>query len=399
MKIPVYRYYAMDLAGKHVQGYIEASNEYEAFNMLREESLYPFDVKKTVLNPDLLVRNPIFKIPIRYIVIFCQQMHVVMKSGVPLLQALQSIYINTRHKRFKKILGEVYLDIQKGINLSKSFRKHEEKLPNMFVDVVHAGEVSGNLELSFKYMAEYYDREYILKKRLLNALIYPIFVLVLTIALVQFLVSYVAPQFMGMYAQNDETLPTVTRILLKTSKILGGGRFVLGLIGLSIVIVMVVRRGNLKIHALILRLPLIGSMAMKVITTRICIIMSMLLKSGIPIVDSLDMTHNVIGNREVRAELKDIEGKISEGEDILYAFSNSKIFPPIFIQLLSAGVISGSLEEAFDGVAKFYEVEIEGEIDRFFVLMEPILILIVGAIVGFISYALVLPIYRLIDIL
>lgn len=399
MKIPVYRYYAMDLAGKHVQGYIEASNEYEAFNMLREESLYPFDVKKTVLNPDLLVRNPIFKIPIRYIVIFCQQMHVVMKSGVPLLQALQSIYINTRHKRFKKILGEVYLDIQKGINLSKSFRKHEEKLPNMFVDVVHAGEVSGNLELSFKYMAEYYDREYILKKRLLNALIYPIFVLVLTIALVQFLVSYVAPQFMGMYAQNDETLPTVTRILLKTSKILGGGRFVLGLIGLSIVIVMVVRRGNLKIHALILRLPLIGSMAMKVITTRICIIMSMLLKSGIPIVDSLDMTHNVIGNREVRAELKDIEGKISEGEDILYAFSNSKISPPIFIQLLSAGVISGSLEEAFDGVAKFYEVEIEGEIDRFFVLMEPILILIVGAIVGFISYALVLPIYRLIDIL
>ena len=399
MKIPVYRYYAMDLAGKHVQGYIEASNEYEAFNMLREESLYPFDVKKTVLNPDLLVRNPLFKVAIRDIVIFGQQVHVVMKSGVPLLQALQSIYINTRHKRFKKILGEVYLDIQKGINLSKSFRKHEEKLPNMFVDVVHAGEVSGNLELSFKYMAEYYDREYILKKRLLNALIYPIFVLVLTIALVQFLVSYVAPQFMGMYAQNDETLPTVTRILLKTSKILGGGRFVLGLIGLSIVIVMVVRRGNLKIHALILRLPLIGSMAMKVITTRICIIMSMLLKSGIPIVDSLDMTHNVIGNREVRAELKDIEGKISEGEDILYAFSNSKISPPIFIQLLSAGVISGSLEEAFDGVAKFYEVEIEGEIDRFFVLMEPILILIVGAIVGFISYALVLPIYRLIDIL
>lgn len=389
----------MDLEGKRVQGYVEASNKYEAFNTVREQSLYPFKIKKAIFTLDKTTSNSIGKVPMKYIIIFCQQMYVIMRSGIPILQALQSIYTNTKNRRLKKILGDVYVDIQKGVSLSRSFQIHKEKLPNMFVEMIQAGEASGNLELSFKYMSEHYEREYILKKRFMNALVYPAFVLVLTVVLVQFIVSYVTPHFTSIYVHNDESLPAATKALLSISEKLGGGRFILGLTIIFIISFVIIKNGSSKVHNFVLKLPIIGSMIIKIITTRVCIVMSMLLKSGISIVDSLDMTCNIVSNKAIKSELRNIEEKINEGRDIVYSFSSSKIFPLIFKQLLSAGAISGSIEDAFDGVAKFYESEIKGKMERYLVLLEPMLILIVGVIVGFISYALILPIYKLVDIL
>lgn len=399
MIISLYRYKALDTKGKHIRGYIEAPNEHTAFNILRERSIYPFKIKKTKIGLVRLIRNPIGKLPLRHILIFCQQMYIMLDSGIPLLQTLQSIYENTKYKYMKLIIKDVYIDLQRGISLSKSFEKHKSRLPHMFIEMVYAGETSGNLELSFKYLAEYYEREYMLKKKTINILLYPICVLILTISVVHFLVSYVTPHFMDIYTQSAEELPKATKILLNINRIMGRGRTTLVLAIVLIVIFIISSKVQYQFHAFILNLPIIGEMLVKTITTRICTIMSMLLKSGISVIDSLEMSHDVIRNKKVKSELKIVQKKIDKGEDILQSFSSSKFFPLVFIQLLSAGVISGSMEQAFDGVAKFYEAELERDMERYIGLMEPILLIIVGIIVGFISYALVLPIYRLIEIL
>lgn len=395
----VYRYKAIDSQGKYRRGYIKASSPYDAFDILRQRYLYPFQIKRIPWNLDNSIIKSVGKIPLRHIIIFCQQMYVVINSGIPILQALHGIYENTKHRRFKKILGDVYLDIQKGMSLSKSFEKHNSVLPYMFSDMVYAGETSGNLDRSFKYMANYYEREYTLRKKLINVLIYPIFVCILTMFLLQFLISYVTPYFIEMYMQNDEDLPKATRLLLKLHSLLGGKRYIFALITVIASIVIIVKKSKYRFHSFILRLPILGNFFTKIITIKICIVMSMLLSSGISILDSLSMTKNTIKNNMVRVELQKIQNRISQGEDILESFKASTFFPSIFIQLLSVGVVSGNIEQVFDGVAKFYEAEIEGETDRFLSVIEPVLILIVGIMVGFISYALVIPIYNLIEVL
>lgn len=395
----IYRYKAVDSMGRSRHGYIKAPSADEAFNILRQHSLYPYKITKAIWKLDNSIVQSIKEIPLKHIIIFCKQMHVIISSGIPLLQGLYGLYQDTYHRGLKKIIGDIYMDIQRGNSMSQSFKRYEDILPHMFCDMVHAGEVSGNLDQSFKYMAKYYEREYTLRKRLTNVLIYPIFVCILTIVLLQFLISYVTPYFIDIYTQSGEILPKSTKLLLNVHRLVGGMRFIFLIIVCVLGIVVVDRISDYKFHALILRLPIIGDYLTKVITTKICTVMSMVLKSGISMLDGLQMTQGTIKNKMVRAELQEIQDKINEEGDILKTFKSSIFFTPIFIQLLSVGVVSGNIGQAFDDVAKFYETEIEWETNRLLYIIEPVLILLVGLIVGFVSYALIIPIYSLIEVM
>lgn len=395
----IYRYRALDSMGRSRHGYIEAPSADEAFSILRQRSLYPYKITKAIWKLDNSIVKSIKEIPLKHIIIFCKQMHVIISSGIPLLQGLYGLYEDTYHRGLKRVIRDVYMDIQRGNSVSKSFKRYDDILPHMFCDMIHAGEVSGNLDQSFKYMAKYYESEYRLRKRLMNVLIYPVCICILTIILLQFLISYVTPYFIDIYIQSGESLPRSTRILLGIYRLIGGMRFIFLITICALGIIVIDRISSYKLHAFALRLPVIGNFLTKVITTKICTIMSMVSRSGISMLDGLNMTQSTIKNKMVRAELQVIQDKINEGGDILKAFKSSIFFTSIFIQLLSVGIVSGNIEQAFDDVAKFYETEIEWKTNRFLYIIEPVLILLVGLIVGFVSYALIIPIYRLIEIM
>ncbi|NMA95439.1 MAG: type II secretion system F family protein [Clostridiales bacterium] len=339
------------------------------------------------------------KIPIRYIVIFCRQMAIVIDSGIPLVQGLYGLYGETTHRGLKKIIEGVHKDIQQGDSLSQSFEKYGDILPPMFCAIVYAGQASGSLAQSFKYMADFYENEHKLKNKLINMLIYPIFISILTIALLQFSISYITPYFLDIYSQNDEILPRATRILLNLNRVFGGFKLLYFILILLILVLVINRLSNYKLHSLILRFPILGGFLTKVIITRICTIISMALKSNVSLLDGISMARNTINNRMVQLELANIESRIIDGEDIIGAFKSSKLFTSIFLQLLTAGSISGDIKSVFDIMIGFYDAELEWTTSRFLYLMEPVLILLIGLIVGFVSYALIIPIYKMVDIM
>jgi len=395
--MPLYQYEARGFNGEIVKGKMEAIDEAAVINNLRQQNYFPLSVKiyNQIDNLDL---NQYFAIPVKEIAIFSRQFAYSIASGISIVKALDIVKSQTSNKKLSAILNNVHDSVQKGKSLSAAMAEHKD-LPDMLVNMIRVGEVSGTLESVLLRMADYYDSSYKQRQKVKSATTYPIILCVFALVVVVGLITWVLPTFVQNLETNDGELPLPTKIMLSISDYFGEFGIVILLILVTFIlgIKLYVKRDDKakeKIDKFKLSIPLIGKMYLKIITARFARTFGMLMSSGLPVISSLEVCANVVGNQVVRKHILEAKEEIKSGQPIADTLEQSKIFPLMLTQMIRVGEDTGTLESILDRTAEYYDGEVETALQQLTSMIEPIIIIVLGAVVGFIVLAMVMPMFE-----
>jgi type IV pilus assembly protein PilC len=392
--IPKFQYKAVDSSGRVIEGVYEAISKDAVADMIRQKNFFQLEIKELQGQKDLKELSIFAKISTKDISLFCRQFASILRSGVTLVQGLEMLSQQTENKTLKKALVNMHEEVQKGNSLSDAMRLHEDKLPPMLINMIEAGEVSGTLDETLETMATHYEKDYKLKAKVKGAMTYPIVILVVAIAVVILMLVKVVPMFVSMFESNDE-LPGPTRLLLSISEGLQKNGLVMLLIiimaGIMFKIYFSTENGKSTIHRLFLRLPLLGTLQIKVFTARIARTLGTLMRTGVDITKSISLTSKTITNTIVNRGLMDVEAQVNQGRSLYGPIKDLNMFPPMLENMIMLGEESGTLEDMLVRTADFYEEEVEREIDKLTSLIEPIIIVLLGGVVAFIVLSIMLP--------
>lgn len=395
--MPLYQYEARGFNGEIVKGKMEAIDEAAVINNLRQQNYFPLSVKiyNQIDNLDL---NKYFAIPVKEIAIFSRQFAYSIASGISIVKALDIVKSQTSNKKLSAILNNVHDSVQKGKSLSAAMAEHKD-LPDMLVNMIRVGEVSGTLDSVLLRMADYYDSSYKQRQKVKSATTYPIILCVFALVVVVGLITWVLPTFVQNLETNDGELPLPTKIMLSISDYFGEFGIVILLILVTFIlgIKLYVKRDDKakeKIDKFKLSIPLIGKMYLKIITARFARTFGMLMSSGLPVISSLEVCANVVGNQVVRKHILEAKEEIKSGQPIADTLEQSKIFPLMLTQMIRVGEDTGTLESILDRTAEYYDGEVETALQQLTSMIEPIIIIVLGAVVGFIVLAMVMPMFE-----
>lgn len=395
----LYAYKARNLSGNLVSGRVEAEDQGAAISLLREKNFFVVEIKP-VRSLSLDFSKLLgFKIKVKDLAVFCRQFATMSEAGIPLLQCLNILAQQTENKQLRKILQEVVTDVEKGKSLSEAFRSHREHFPEIFLNMLVAGEISGTLDVALGRLATHFERENELREKIKSAMTYPLVVAGMAFLAVIALLVLVVPIFVDIFTQMGATLPLPTRILIAVSNLLSKFWYliVFGLVALFFGLkkLAATERGKKFVDNLVLRLPVFGPLVKKAVVARFARTLATLLRSGIPLIQSLETVEAVTGNTIAAQEIAAARANIREGERMAPIFLQSKIFPPMAVHMLAVGEESGAVDDLLDRAAMFYEQEVEAMIGRLSSLVEPFLIAGVGLMVAFIALSIYLPLFSM----
>lgn len=396
--MPEFEYQAKNLQGMVIKGKLEAPNKEIAAANLRSKNYFPIYVKqyKKSLNIDI---NELSRVSIKDISIFCRQFSVITNAGISLMRGLEIIQQQTENAKLKRVLEEVHMDVQKGQSLSDSMKKHKE-FPEMLVNMIGVGETGGTLDKILIRMAEYYEKEFTFNQKVKQAMTYPISVGVMSILVIVLLIVKVLPTFVEtLNAMGATQLPLPTRIVIAVSNFTRTKGWLL-LIILGVVIFLFIKYkqtedGRYNIDKLLLKLPIFGKIIQKIITARFARTFGMLMSSGVPVIQCLATSCGVIGNRVIEKVLKSSIDEISKGVSTGESLESKKIFPPMLTQMVKIGEEAGTLDEVLETTAKFYDQEVDTVTEQLNTIMQPVIIVFLGVIVGGIILAVMMPMFQM----
>ncbi|MGD9677333.1 MAG: type II secretion system F family protein [Vulcanibacillus sp.] len=399
----VYQYSGVDNKGKNTKGTIEGSSKEEVIKQLKQKGIYTLEIKeikKGILYKDIQIFSPVKS---GDLLVFTRQLATLIKAGVTILDSINILSKQSENKKFSQILIDIEKEIRGGASLSDAFSLYPKVFPVLFINMVKAGELSGNLDNTLNSAAVYLEKENITRKKIKSALTYPIVVMVLAVAVTIFLLIKVVPSFVDLYATFDAELPLPTRIVLFAS------HFVLNywivLLVLFLVIIFLYNFLNNNTHTkyhldyLKLKMPIFGKLLQKSAIARFSRTLSLLLVSAVPILDSLLMVSNIVDNEAFARPIRESRDSLSQGKPLHKPLESNKIFPPLLIHMMAIGEETGSLEEMLDKVADFYESDVESMTDQLKQLIEPLMIVFLTAIVGVIVLAVLMPMFGLYDLI
>ncbi|KYH35330.1 type II secretion system protein F [Clostridium tepidiprofundi DSM 19306] len=397
--MPLYKYKVIDDKGKKQEGTFTANSENEVLAMIRENNYYPVLVKETRNIKDVDLSLYFSKVTTKDLSIFCRQFYTMMYAGSSILNSLNILKQQTENKKLKETLEFVYDDIQKGESLSSSMDKYTKVFPQLLINMVRAGEVTGRLDSILNRMAQHYDRENKINSKIKGAMTYPIILTVMSISVVVFLLTFVMPTFVGMYAGTGVQLPAPTRILLGVSNtIVNKWYYIFAFIVVIVVVIKYAfstKKGIQFIDSLKINMPLIKNTNKKIIIARFTRSLATVLVSGIPLVQSLEVVSKIVGNKIVEKSVVELRGKVVKGIPFGEAIDEEKFFPPMLCSMVKIGEESGSLDNILEKTADFYDEEVEAALKKMTTMIEPIMILIMGLLVGGIVVAMVLPMFNM----
>ncbi|MEK7568305.1 MAG: type II secretion system F family protein [Patescibacteria group bacterium] len=333
-------------------------------------------------------------------IIFVKHLAVMIKAGMPILNSLTMIQKQTKSKSLFKILQQIIIDVDNGQFLSASLEQFQSVFGDLFINIIRVGEASGTLVENLNFLAGELEKKQELKRKIKGALIYPIIVLTATIGIVSLLVFFVFPKILPRFQDMNFELPLATRILIGiNSFILANWPFIL----LGFFVFLITMWLSLKVrivryyyHFFLLEVPFIGSMIQKVNMANFTRSFGVLLKSGVKIVESLGITSGALSNLVYKNELEKAADEIRKGEQISrYFFKKEKLFPIMLAQMIEVGENTGNLSETLFYLAEFYEEEVDALTKNLASVLEPLLLLVMGVIVGFVALSIVMPIYSL----
>lgn len=397
--MPLFKYVAKNDEGKTITGTLEATDRDASIDKLREKDFIIVSVaeaKKTTKVGDLFARR---SIKLDDVVIFSRQLATMVDAGIPLVSALDILGEQVENKMFSNVILRIRDDVETGSSLSEALSRHPRAFSSLFVNMVKAGESSGMLDEILDRLANYLEKTSNLQKKVRAALIYPGVITVMAIIITAVLLLKVIPVFKEIFAGFGATLPTPTRILINISDILRKYFFfVLG--ALIIVLFMVGRyikteRGRLRFDTLMLHLPIFGVLLKKVAISKFTRTLSTLVRSGVPILSSLEIVGKTSGNKLIEKSVTDVHSSIKDGENIAEPLYKSGVFPPMVVRMVSVGEQSGELEKMLSKIADFYDAQVDAAITGLTSLIEPLIIAFLGIIIGTIVICMFLPIFKI----
>lgn len=392
-----FRYKALSNDGQLAQGYAEAQDTVDLETRLKIRHLELIRCQPCRYRP--LFGQP--TITRRDRIDFCFHLEHLTRAGIPVLDGLKDLQAATEHKVFRQAIGEMICDIENGQTISQSMAVHPHLFDAIFVNLIKAGEESGQLPSTLTNLGEALKWEDELSSQTKKLLLYPAFVATVVIGATIFLMLYMVPQLKLFLSGTGQAIPLQTRLLFLTAALvadwwpliitlpIAGGILTRWILDTS-------QNTRQRADALILKLPIIGPLLGKISLARFANTFAMLYGSGISVLQALSITHGVVDNRAIRAALQDVEKSIQDGSNIAEAFTRTGLFPPLIIRMLQIGESTGGLDSVLLNVSYFYTRDIRESIGRLQSLIEPALTLLIGGLLGWIMMALIGPIYDVI---
>jgi type IV pilus assembly protein PilC len=371
----LFAYKARNLSGKLLTGKIEAESRDAAIAQLRNRNYYVVQINPAMdfkLDLDKLLN---LKIKVKDLAVFCRQAATMIEAGIPLLQCLNILTQQTESKKLREILKAVVMDIENGKSLSEAFRIHQRYLPGIFIDMLTAGEVSGTLDQAMDRLANQFEKDHELKEKIKSAMTYPLVIGAFAFLAMVILLVVVVPVFVEIFEQVGAELPLPTRIMLGVSKACTNFWYLILpaplLLYFGLKSFAATDRGKVITDRLLLKLPVYGKLTQKTITARFARTLATLLKSGVPLMQSLETVENVVGNTQVTKIIKAARENIKEGENMSPILLNASFFPPMAVNMIAIGEESGALDALLEKVAIYYEQEVETLVAKLSSVIEP----------------------------
>ncbi|WP_051456282.1 type II secretion system F family protein [Caldicoprobacter faecalis] len=371
--------------------------------MLRERDYYPIKIEKVLQVKDIKDLSLRTKIASKDIAVLCKQFSTMLEAGIPIVRCLDILSKQLSNRVLRRLFTEMYAEVRTGRTLTEALARRSQYFPSLFISMIEAGETSGTLDVVLNNLAQHYEKDYKLRQKVKNAMTYPVIVLIVAVAVVYFLLTVVVPTFISIFNRGDMVLPLPTRMLLSLSNFATRyGMIVLLCIVLMVFILYIVLsrgKGRLKWHEFLLKMPVMGTVITYMISSRFSATLGILLRTGIPLVQALDIVKKVVGNEVAQKGLQQVQDMARMGGGISTPLEQLKLFPPMLIQMLKIGEESGTLDEMLLKTAEFYEGELEASLVRLTTLLEPMLIVLLGGVVAFIVLSIALPMFEMTNIL
>ncbi len=390
--------------GKVVEGEMQAESQAEVVATLRKRNVIPVVIelkkKKPIFSLEALTLG---KVSTAEMALFTKQFGTMLEAGLPLLDALNTQYKQTKNRLLKNAIREIARDVEGGYTLAESMRKHKKVFSELYVNMVEAGEKGGALGEILARLAEYLEKMADIQRKIKGAMIYPIIVICVMIVAVTALLVFVIPTFADLYQGFGAQLPGLTRIIIGISNFVKGNiLLILGITILSVALILgwyKTQSGKEVLDRVILRIPIIGPLVHKNALARFSRTLSTLLNSGVDLMEAMEITARTTGNRVVQHGIMRARNSIREGSTISKPLEQSRIFPPLVVQMVAIGEQSGNLDEMLSKVADFYDKEVDAAVEALTTALEPLIMVLLGGIVGTMVIAMYLPIFKLIPTL
>ena len=335
------------------------------------------------------------KIPLQTVSEMTRQLSTLLRAGVPVVDSLAAIVEQTEDERLARVMAQVRRSVNEGGALHNALREHPKVFPNLYANMVQAGESSGTLELVFQRLASFIESQVKLRSQVRSALMYPMIMIGFAGLVVTMLMTFVVPKLVEIIVEQGGTLPMPTRILIFVSDAFRSYGWLIALLGIGGVVYfkrwVKTQAGELRWHKLVLRTPLFGDLIKKIVMARFARTLGTLMGAGVPLLTALEICMSVVDNAVYRGALEVARGAIRDGESISGPLKRSGHFPPMVTQMIAIGEKTGEVEEMLDNVAAAYEVQVETKVSRLTVLLEPAMIVVLGGIVAAIVFAVLMP--------
>ena len=391
-----FKYRVMNSDGEKINGTHEANSREEVIDFISGNGYYPLLVEEVKESKNIKFSfNE--KVKIKDLAIFCRQFYTMLDAGVPILTCLKILSEQVENKKLKEALMQVNEDVETGEILSNAMRKHKDVFPDLLISLTASGEASGSLDSVMLRMATNYEKENKINNKVKSAMIYPIVLGCVTIIAVVFILVYVMPTFMDIFEGNGTQLPWSTRFLLGLSSSIQNNwiiiLFFIIVAGLSLKIFLKTEQGILIVSRLKLKLPVLKKLNEMMIVSRFTRTLSILMASGLPLIKALEIVSEVVGNRIVESAMIQIKDNVMRGESLYSSMKESDMFPGMLYSMIKVGEETGSLDDILNKTADFYDEELESTIQASVALLEPILIVVMGLVIGFIVISIMLPMF------
>ncbi|MGH7677769.1 MAG: type II secretion system F family protein [Gemmatimonadaceae bacterium] len=393
--MPAFTYTARDAKGELKSATLEAPSREEAISQLKKQRLNVIKIDEQTK------KKKGGKVSMRDIVIFTRQFSTMINSGLPLVQAMGILAEQSENPNLREITKQVVFDVESGNTVADALRKHPTAFSELYVNMVAAGEAGGILDTILMRLAVFMEKNDALIRKVKGAMIYPGVIMTVAAGAIIVLLVFVIPTFQRMFAEVGIPLPLPTRIVIGMSKILQGYWWAIGA-GVFGLFVMVKRYyatqdGKLVIDRLMLKAPVLGDVLRKSAVSRFTRTLGTLIGSGVSILDGLEITAKTSGNRVIQDAIMESRSSIAGGETISAPLKKSAVFPPMVISMINVGEQTGGLDEMLSKIADFYDEEVDAAVSGLLALMEPVMIVFLGVVVGGMVIAMYLPIFDMVN--
>ena len=401
--MPVYNYKAINDKGESVKGVISAESVKTASDRLRKGGIYLSSIKEATAARRSSMSLPWSGVSVSELAVMTRQFSTLISYGLPLETSLVALYEQTDDQKLKEILSRVRSRVSEGSSLHAAFEEHKSVFSDLYVSMVRAGEASGTLDVVLDRLADFLEKQLELTSKIRGAMIYPAIMFVVGLGVLVFMMTFVIPKVADIFETSNKALPFVTVVLIGASDFLREN-FALILVFIAVVFFFAHRyvktpSGKKIYDRFSLRIPVFGKMSSKVMISRFTRTLSTLLSSGIPLLDSVRVSESVLGNSLYIENIRDVRVKVAEGAAFGNSLGQTGIFPPLVVRMVSVGEEAGKIELMLSKVADMYDTEVDGMLAALTSLLEPVMILIMGVVMGFIVFAILLPVLNLTSVI